>query len=1054
MPAIGGRRTLPPVTRAHRRPDRYLTTVLFTDIVDSTRLASELGDRRWRELLEQHHELVRRELRRFGGREIDTAGDGFFAVFDAPARGVACALTIVAAMPELGIQVRAGMHTGEVEEAGGKLRGIAVHIGARIGAGAGPGEVLSSSTVRDLVAGAGIDFEDRGTRELKGVPGEWHVHVASPGARFPEEFPVGADTAGRDAAAARRTVERRAHRRQTLIGVGALVSLTLVGAVLFVVTRPPSSLARVDPNTAAVIDAASGRILAQVTVGARPDGITFGEGAIWTANTTDGTVSRIDPRTRSVIQTVDVGAAPSGLAAGFGSVWVANSGERTVSRINASNNRVVQTITVGNGPTAVATGAGAVWVTNAIDGTISRIDPGLGKVSGTYRVGASPGAVAANDAGVWVANADAGTVSRVDPASGTTLASVGVGNGPRALAFGGTALWVANGLDGTVSRIDPVANRVTATIEVGQGPNAMAGTASQIWVACALDGGVYRIDSSTELASRIDVGGEPQALTIANEELWFSARASAASHKGGTLRVVGFEALDSLDPAVAFQVGSWSVLNLTNDGLVAYRRTGGVAGDTLVPDLATSVPAATDGGRTYTFQLRPGLVYSDGQAVKAGDLRRALERVFTVPSTADAATGAPFFEGIVGVADCERHWRTCDLSKGIVTDDGAGTVTFHLVAADGDFMQKLALPFASAVPPGVGNQDVGDRPVPATGPYMIASSDAKETRVIRNPRFRVWSSLAKPEGYPDEIVWTVVPEVEKQLDMIVAGSADTMVGSSFNRPDPARMELLRAQFPAQVHPWVSGTIFFYMNTKLAPFDIHDVRRAVNLAIDRTKLVDLLGGPIQAEVACQVLLPSTQGYEPYCPYTANANAGGTWTAPDGVAAQRLVDASGRKGATVTVVVFGRFVAVGQYLVKVLNDLGFKATLRNADRDEVIAELFDPVKGPKIQSVVVAWFPDFPAASSTILPLFACNGLQNFGRICDATMSARIKEALDLQQSDPAAAGQAWAAVDKSIVDFAPMAALVNQRESDFVSARVGNYQNHPEWKVLLDQLWVK
>jgi YVTN family beta-propeller protein len=1044
------------VTRARRRPDRYLTTVLFTDIVDSTRSASELGDRRWHQLLEQHHELVRRELRRFGGREIDTAGDGFFAVFDAPARGVACALTIAAAMPDLGIQVRAGMHTGEVEEAGGKIRGIAVHIGARIGAVAGAGEVLVSSTVRDLVSGAGIDFEDRGTRELKGVPGEWHIYAGSPGARFREEFPVGGDTAGRDAAAARRTVELRSRRRRIVIGVGALIALALAGAVLFVVTRPPPSLARVDPNTAAVIDAATGRVLAQVAVGTRPDGITFGEGAIWTANTTDGTVSRIDPRTRAVIQTVDVGAAPSGLAAGFGSIWVANSGERTVSRINASNNHVVQTINVGNGPTAVASGAGRVWVTNALDGTISRIDPELGKVSGTFRVGASPGAVAANDSGVWVANADAGTVSRVDPATGTTLASIGVGSGPRALAFAGTALWVANGLDGTVSRIDPVANRVTATIEVGQGPNAIAGTASQVWVACALDGGVYRINPSTQAASRIDVGGEPQALTIANDELWLSARASTASHKGGTLRVVGFEALDSIDPAVAYEVGSWSVLNLTNDGLVAYRRTGGIAGNTLVPDLAVAVPKATDGGKTYTFQLRSGLVYSDGQPVKAGDFRRALERVFTVPSTADAATGAQFFEGIVGVAECERHWRTCDLSKGIVTDDGAGTVTFHLTAADGDFMQKLALPFASAVPPSVGNRDVGDRPVPATGPYMIASSDAKATRVIRNPRFRVWSRLAKPEGYPDEIVWTVVPGVEKQLDMIVAGSADIMVGSPYDRPDPERMERLRAQFPAQVHPWVSGTVFFYMNTKLAPFDIQDVRRAVNLAIDRTKLVDLLGGPIQAEAVCQVLLPSTQGYEPYCPYTANANAGGTWTAPDGVAAQRLVDASGRKGAPVTVVVVGplSFVGVGQYLVKVLNDLGFTATLRNVDVEEVFAELFDPVKGPKIQSVVVAWFPDFPAASNTILPLFTCNDPRNLGRMCDATVSARIREALDLQQSDPAAAGQAWAAVDKLIVDFAPMAALVNQRESDFLAARVGNYQNHPEWKVLLDQLWVK
>jgi len=116
------------VRRPPSRLDRYLTTVLFTDIVDSTRLATELGDRQWRERVEQHHELIRRELRRFGGREIDTAGDGFFAAFDAPARAVACALTIAELMPQLGMQIRAGLHTGEVEEVAGKLRGIGVHI--------------------------------------------------------------------------------------------------------------------------------------------------------------------------------------------------------------------------------------------------------------------------------------------------------------------------------------------------------------------------------------------------------------------------------------------------------------------------------------------------------------------------------------------------------------------------------------------------------------------------------------------------------------------------------------------------------------------------------------------------------------------------------------------------------------------------------------------------------------------------------------------------------------------------------------------------------------
>ena len=155
--------------------DRVLATVMFTDIVRSTEHASALGDRAWTALLERHHALVREELSRYRGREIDTAGDGFLATFDGPARAVRCATTIVAAMPAIGLEVRAGIHTGEVELMGSNVGGIAVHIGARVASLAGPSEVLVSGTVRDLVAGSGIEFAHRGESALKGVPGLWRL---------------------------------------------------------------------------------------------------------------------------------------------------------------------------------------------------------------------------------------------------------------------------------------------------------------------------------------------------------------------------------------------------------------------------------------------------------------------------------------------------------------------------------------------------------------------------------------------------------------------------------------------------------------------------------------------------------------------------------------------------------------------------------------------------------------------------------------------------------------------------------------------------------------
>ena len=162
-------------TRQRREPDRMLATVMFTDIVDSTSRAAELGDADWRRLLERHDALVRSALERHRGREIKQTGDGFLATFDGPARGIRAAATIAEAVRALGIEVRAGLHTGECEVMNGDLGGLAVHIGSRVMNCAGPGEVLVSGTVKDLVVGSGIDFEDRGERELKGVPGEWRL---------------------------------------------------------------------------------------------------------------------------------------------------------------------------------------------------------------------------------------------------------------------------------------------------------------------------------------------------------------------------------------------------------------------------------------------------------------------------------------------------------------------------------------------------------------------------------------------------------------------------------------------------------------------------------------------------------------------------------------------------------------------------------------------------------------------------------------------------------------------------------------------------------------
>ena len=165
--------------RLGAEPDRALLTVLFTDIVGSTDRAVELGDRRWRDLLDTHRMVVRRELARYRGKEVNTTGDGFLATFDGPARAIRCAIRIREELRQIGLEIRVGLHTGECELYGDDIGGIAVHIGARVEASAVPGEVLVSSTVKDLVVGSGLQFEDRGTHTLKGIPDEWRLFAVA-----------------------------------------------------------------------------------------------------------------------------------------------------------------------------------------------------------------------------------------------------------------------------------------------------------------------------------------------------------------------------------------------------------------------------------------------------------------------------------------------------------------------------------------------------------------------------------------------------------------------------------------------------------------------------------------------------------------------------------------------------------------------------------------------------------------------------------------------------------------------------------------------------------
>jgi peptide/nickel transport system substrate-binding protein len=1039
-----------------RQTERFLATILFTDIVGSTEVAAELGDGGWRELVQEHHRLIREGLRKHGGREMDTAGDGFFAVFDAPAAAAACALEAIDAVAGLGIQIRAGIHVGEVEEIGPKVGGIAVSTTARIMSAAGPSQLAASSTVRDLAAGAGLQFADLGERELKGVPGLWRLYsVTRIGSKGADPGAAGDEAASRRAAAVRRSRSRpfwQRHPRATVALSAALAIVIVVsGAVVWSPWRP-RALAGVAEDSVGVIDPQRNEIVAATPVGHQPSAIAVGEGSVWVANQGANTVSRLDPETHAVVDTIDVGQEPKGIALGAGSVWVTNSGAGSVTRINVATGRVVDTIPVGNGPTAVAFGAGAVWVANTPDASVTRIDPESGTPTATYGVGSLPWAIAVDDSGVWVASQDGATVSHLDPATGTLVAApIVVGSRPSAIAIAGGSVWVANSGDGSISHIDPARENVKGVIDVGGAPVGLATDGSTLWVADSA-GAVERlsIDRPTDPPAHIATQSAAVALAVVGGELWFASGASAASHRGGALRIVSQD-IPTPDPNGSGGPGL-ELASLIYDGLVGYRHIGGIAGTQQVADLATAIPTPSDGGLTYTFKLRSGIVYSDGTPLKASHFVFGIERAFQVRDPTFGNIGGNFLGGIEGADTCmPAPVERCDLSAGVVADDAAGTVTIHLSKPDPDFLYKLGLPFSTPLVPGtVPDNELASEPFPTLGPYRLASASATELRFDRNPIFQSWDPQIRPDGFATEVVWTGGVDPDQQVAMVESGQADYM----FQQIPAAAFDRLETQFTAQLHLAPASVTYFFMNTQKAPFDDADVRRAVNMAIDRDAMVELRGGPEVVVPTCQVLPPNFPGYQPYCPYTVDPapDGRGRWLGPDLDEARRLIADS---GLAHTPIVVGptspRLIPLGHYMVGLLKRMGFSRVTEHVETDpeDVFSAIFAP---PGIQMGAFEVIQDYPGPD-TYFAGVTCDKADGLTNYCNPALDEAVANARALQLTDPPAAVQAWAAVDRMVTDLALFVPVVNEG-SDFVSARVGNYQSSLPYGVLLDQLWVQ
>jgi YVTN family beta-propeller protein len=503
--------------------------VLFTDIVGSTELATELGDRRWKQVLAMHHSFIRGCLKRHGGRELDTAGDGFFATFDQPARAVACAVEAADGLWERGLRIRAGVHVGEVERTGPKVGGMAVHIGSRVASTADPGEIRVSSTVRDLVVGSDLRFLDRGNCVLKGVPGEWRLYAvareAAPGGVPPEPPPPLPADLGQ--------LGRKWHRRPAIV---LPVALAVIAAAVLTyrltagnepatVTPGPNSVGRFDPSAE--------RFVAAVPLGGEPGAIVEGDGSLWALNIEAGTVVQIDPASNEVVATRDAGGTPTGLAYGDGSLWVAvgfgaeGGGEGAVQVLETGTHDPPFTIEVGSGLQGIAFGFGSVWVANKIRNQVVRIDAGTRSVVSAIDVGEGPEGVAVGAEGVWVANSIEGSVTRIDPQTEEVSPPIRLREPftPNAIAAADDAVWVASTVSSVVVRIDPAGADIVTTIPVPAGPVSLAATPRDVWVTCSASGELVRIDERTnEPETPVPVRGSPWGVAATTDATWITVR--------------------------------------------------------------------------------------------------------------------------------------------------------------------------------------------------------------------------------------------------------------------------------------------------------------------------------------------------------------------------------------------------------------------------------------------------------------------------------------------------------------------------------------------------
>jgi class 3 adenylate cyclase len=512
-------------------PERRIATVLMLDVVGSTHIAAQLGDARYRELSSRFNRLVRAALKRFGGKEEDHAGDGFFVTFTQPDRAIRFATTLADEVRGLGIEIRSGIHTGQTESQDRKTQGIAVVIGSRVMSLAGPGEILVTNTTKELVAGSDFGFEDFSAHELKGVPGTWQVFAVTSVDGEARMQPLPADEAAKRLGAVRpgTVPERRRRPARVAAGLAALVALAVA---VFAVTRPDpvaprSNASSTGPQSGSVVQIdQTGNVLVSIPAPGKRGGLgtppgapshpmVVGQGGVW-AIRSGRWLFHIDPRTRQVRDEITLSTPITfsrNVAAGYDEIWVGLSAGLIEIDPATGDQRYVHRIPPDEAQyqTDLAVGGGFVWLGTGA-GVLIRFDPQSGDRR-MVRVPSPIDVIGFGHGSVWTIDAFAGVISRYDPRTMERDAEIPLDGGTDNLVVGDNGVWVLSSGLGTLTRIDPSTNTVANSVPLGPTPTSLMAASGAIWVGDE-DGIIRRVDEDTRLVTEIPFGAEIRALAF------------------------------------------------------------------------------------------------------------------------------------------------------------------------------------------------------------------------------------------------------------------------------------------------------------------------------------------------------------------------------------------------------------------------------------------------------------------------------------------------------------------------------------------------------------